>query len=169
MDTLLPARHRVLVIGLGNEALGDDGIGVHVARVLASRPLPPHVQVREGGTAGYALVGWLEGVQRLVLVDAMAMGRPPGTVVAVSPDGLRRLAPADRSSLHGTSPLDALELAAALGLDPPETYIVGIQPAQVAWGLGLSPPLQQALPEAVEAVVRVIAHELPVWCPHAWG
>ena len=146
----------VLVIGVGNEALKDEGIGIHAARVLAALDLPPSVRVLEGGTEGFSLVGRLEGVQRLVLVDAMAMDRPPGTVVTVRREQVRRRGQPDRSSLHGAGVLDALELAAALGLAPPEVYIVGVQPAEVAWGLELSPLLQQALPGVVEAVMRVV-------------
>ena len=147
----------VLVVGLGNEALRDEGIGVHVARALLAQPLPPGVRVLDGGTSGFALLGWLEGVHRAVLVDAMAMGRPPGTVVTARPEELRSLCPPDRLSLHGTGVFDVLELAAAIGLRPPEVLIVGVQPAEIAWGLELSPALQQALPRAVEAALSAIA------------
>lgn len=150
-----------LVIGVGNEALRDEGIGIHVVRALLDRDVPPHVRVIDGGTGGWGLVGRLEGVRRLVLVDAMAMGRAPGTVVAVRPEELKRARPADRTSLHGTSVFDALELAAALGLEPPETWIVGVEPAVVTWGLELSPELQQALPRAVQAVLQAISCRPP--------
>lgn len=141
----------VLVIGVGNEALGDEGVGVRVARALAGRDLPKGVRVLEGGTEGWALLGRLEGVRRLVLVDAMAMGRRPGTVVTVRLDQVRRAAPPERTSLHGVAILDVLELASALGISPPEVYLVGIQPARVAPGFGLSPEVERALPGAVEA------------------
>ena len=160
MSTHEPADTRpVLVIGVGNEALRDEGVGIHVARALLERDLPPHVRVVEGGTGGWGLVGHLEGVWRLVLVDAMAVGRPPGTVVAVRPEEIRRVRPADRTSLHRTSVFDLLELARALGLEPPETCIVGVEPAEVTWGLELSPALQQALPGAVEAVLQAISYQ----------
>lgn len=149
---------RVLIVGVGNEALRDEGIGLHAARTLAERDLPPGVEVLEGGTGGFTLLGRFIGVRRLVLVDAMAMGRPPGTVVTVRPEEIRGLAPPDRSSLHGTGLLDVLELATALGLRPPEVLIVGVQPAEVAWGLELSPTLQQALPQVIEAVLWAASH-----------
>ena len=147
-----------LVIGVGNEALGDEGVGIHVVRALLEQGLPPHVRIVEGGTGGWGLLGHLEGVRRLVLVDAMAMGRPPGTVVALRPEEVRRLSPPDRTSLHGTSLLDVLELAATLELQPPEVCIVGIQPAYVGWGLELSPTVRRAVHEAVEAVLRAIRY-----------
>ncbi|MDI7274642.1 MAG: hydrogenase maturation protease [Anaerolineae bacterium] len=147
-------RPDVLVLGVGNEALQDEGVGIHVARALAEENLPPNVRVLEGGTAGWALLGSLEGAGRLVLVDAMAMGRAAGTVVTVRPEEIRRIPPAERTSLHAVAITDVLELAEALDLAPAEVLVVGIQPARVAPGLGLSPELQRALPRAVEAVLE---------------
>jgi hydrogenase maturation protease len=154
-------RRSILVIGVGNEALKDEGIGIHAARALAALDLPPSVRVLEGGTEGFSLLGRLEGVQRLVLVDAMGMDCPAGTVVTVRREQLRRRGQPDRSSLHGTGVLDALELAAALGLEPPEVYIVGVQPAEVTWGLELSPVLQQVLPRVVGEIVAAIGYLPP--------
>jgi len=142
-----------LILGVGNEALCDEGLGVHVARALATQPLPPGVRVCDGGTPGYALLGELEGVERLVIVDAMEMRLSPTTIVTVRPEELRSLAPPDRASLHGVGLLDALDLARALGLLPGDVRIVGVQPARVAWGLELSPALQRALPAVLDAVL----------------
>lgn len=150
----------VLIVGVGNEALMDEGIGIHAARALAHLELP-QVRILEGGTDGLALLGRFDGVRRLVLIDAMAMGRPAGTIVTVRPEQLRSLVPADRMSLHGIGLLDVLELAEALALRPPEVYVVGVQPAQVTWGLELSPPLQQALPDVVEAALHASLGKTP--------
>jgi len=145
----------VLVVGVGNEALRDEGVGIYAVRALAGRELPAHVHLLDGGTGGFTLVARLEGVERLILVDAMAMGRPAGAVVAVRPAEVRSLVPADRSSLHGTGILDVLELAGALGLLPPEVYIVGVQPAEVTWGFGLSPAVQRALPQVIDTILAI--------------
>lgn len=147
-----PAGPTVLVAGFGNEALRDEGIGLHAVRALARGWLPSHIQVLEGGTGGLALVGWLAGVKRLVLVDAMDMARPPGTVIVVRPEEIRAVAPAERWSLHGMGLLEAVELAGALGLLPAEVYVVGVQPADLTWGFALSPDLCRALPGLVETV-----------------
>ena len=142
-----------LILGVGNEALRDEGIGVHVARALAPRDLPEGVQVRDGGTLGYALLGELEGVERLVLVDAMEMHLSPATIVSARLEELRCLTPPDRTSLHGTGLFDALELARALGLLPGDVRIVGVQPAEIGWGFELSPALKRALPAVLDAVL----------------
>ncbi len=144
-----------LVVGVGNEALRDEGVGIHAVRALSREHLPPHVRLLDGGTGGLSLVARLEGVRRLVLVDAMDMGRRPGTIVTVRPEEIRRLHAADRLSLHGTGVLDVLELAGALGLLPPEVYVVGVQPAEVACGLELSPAVARVLPEVLGAALKI--------------
>lgn len=144
-----------LILGVGNEALRDEGAGVLAARALAAQGVPAGVRVLAGGTLGYALVGELEGVRRLVLIDAMEMRCAPGTVFTVRRQELRRLSPPGRTSLHGTGVLDALDLAEALGLLPEEVWIVGVQPAEVTCGFGLSPAVQQALPAVVDAALAV--------------
>ena len=144
----------VLIAGLGNEALRDEGIGIHVLRALAGRPLPPHIRSWEGATDGLALLGRLEGVRRLVLVDAMDMRRPAGALAVTPWEQLQRRRPAERTSLHGIGILDALELASTLELLPAEALIVGVQPGEIAPGLDLSPALARALPAAVQATLN---------------
>jgi hydrogenase maturation protease len=139
---------------MGSDARQDDGVGLEVVRTLAGQTLPPNIRLLEGGTNGFALLGHLDGVQRLVLVDAMSMGRPAGTVVTVRPEQVRSLASKETLSGHGVDLLQILDLAAALGLCP-EVHIVGVQPEQVGLGFGLSPAVQEALPRVIEAVRRV--------------
>lgn len=142
-----------LIVGVGNEALRDEGVGVHAARALAGQALPEGVRVIAAGTPGYGLLAELQGAERLVLVDAMEMRLAPATIVTARPEELRCLTPPDRTSLHGTGLFEALDLARALGLLPGDVRIVGVQPAEVTWGLGLSPALQRALPALLEAVL----------------
>jgi hydrogenase maturation protease len=150
----------ILVAGMGSEARQDDGVGLEVVRALAGQSLPSNVRLLEGGTNGFALLGHLEGVRRLVLVDAMSMGQPVGAVVTVRPEQVRSLAARESLSGHGVDLLQILDLAAALGLRP-EVYIVGVQPEQVGLGFGLAPAIQEALPRVIDAVRRVAWAESP--------
>jgi hydrogenase maturation protease len=145
---------------MGSEARQDDGVGLEVLRALAGQALPPNVRLLEGGANGFALLGHLDGVQRLVLVDAMSMGQPAGTVVTVRPEQVRSLASKDALSSHGVDLLQILDLAAILGLRP-EIYIVGVQPEQVGLGFGLTPVVREALPRVVGAVRRLAWAEPP--------
>ena len=77
-----------VVLGVGNLLLSDEGVGVHLARRLAATELPEDVQVLDGGTGGYELLGLLRGKDRLVVVDCLAAEEPPGTIIRASPDEL---------------------------------------------------------------------------------
>jgi hydrogenase maturation protease len=76
---------KTLVLGLGNILMGDEGVGVHVARTLEQRTLPDGVECLDGGTGGFALLEPLEDADRIVLVDAAADGNPLGTVTRITP------------------------------------------------------------------------------------
>ncbi len=76
---------KTLVLGLGNVIMGDEGVGVHVVRALAQKPLPPSVECLDGGTGGFVLLGPLQNADRVVLIDAAADGNPIGTVTRTTP------------------------------------------------------------------------------------
>lgn len=149
-----------LVLGVGSLLMGDDAVGVLAAQRLQARPdLPPGVTVLDGGTAGLGLIPLWNGYRRVVLVDAVQMTLPPGTI--------RRFAWAeahlitrDRTlSLHQSDLSDALVLAETLGMLPPEVVIFGVQPGQVEWDRPLSPPVERALPVLIEALLDELRSE----------
>ena len=76
---------KTLVLGLGNTIMGDEGVGVHVVRALAQKPLPAGVECLDGGTGGFVLLGPLQDADRVVLIDAAADGNPIGTVTRTTP------------------------------------------------------------------------------------
>ena len=83
-----PRRPPVLIVGVGNELLGDEGLGVHVARsLLALKPLPEGVEVIEAGTAFFDVLPDLAGRTRVIIVDAIRMGGEPGAVYRAELDG----------------------------------------------------------------------------------
>lgn len=158
---------RTLVACVGNLLRGDDGFGPAVARVLTEEGVSPGVEVVELGIAGMHLVQHLlDGYEALLVVDAVARDRPPGTVYVLeptvpAPEELsaeeRRAAVADP---HETTPGPALILARAAGALPPFVRLVGCQPAEVEeYSLRLSDPVAAAVPEAVR-VVRSLLGEL---------
>jgi hydrogenase maturation protease len=120
---------RIVVAAFGNELRGDDGFGIAVLRRLEAGPRPPSTTWLEVGTAGVRLAQeLLTPCDRLVVVDAMSRGGAPGTVYVVKVDDVPEV---DRVDLHLAVPSKALALARALGTLPPETYIVGCEPAGV--------------------------------------
>jgi hydrogenase maturation protease len=151
-----------LVIGLGNPLRGDDGVGVRLAQALAARALPDGVEVVDGGTQGLGIVNLMEGRQRVILVDAADLGRPPGQFVRFTLPGTARqgrgeearLLGADQHlSVHAAGLRDALLLAQALKALPDEVVIFGVQPANLNWDGDLSPQVAAALPALIAAVL----------------
>jgi hydrogenase maturation protease len=147
---------RILVAGIGNIFLGDDGFGVEVANRLASERLPPGVVVRDFGIRGVHLAyEMLEGgYDATVLVDAVPRDGAPGSVYLIEPD-VDRLdaANADAHSMH---PAAVLAMLKALGGAPGRVLIVGCQPASLEEGMCLSAPVEQAIPEAMRLVREII-------------
>ncbi len=147
---------RVLILGLGNPLLGDEGIGVRVVEELKGLELPDGVTVVEGGTAGLGLIGLMEEFQRVIIVDATDMGHPPGRVVRFTPLEAQFKVTDAPLSLHQIGLGEVLALADALEVVPAELVIIGIQPSRVEGGAGLSPEVEGAIPQ----IIRLICDEL---------
>jgi hydrogenase maturation protease len=145
-----------LIAGFGNVLRGDDGFGVEVARRVAEEGgFTTPVDVIEVGTGGIRLVqALMDGYDRLIIVDAAARGKPPGTVSSLCVEGLPAAAAVD---MHTAVPAQALGLAAALRVLPREVYIVGCEPEQVdELTLDLSPAVRAAVGEAIAQVRRLV-------------
>jgi len=147
---------RILILGLGNPLLGDEGIGVWVVEELKGLELPDGVVVVEGGTTGLGLIGLMEGYERVIIVDAADMGHPPGRVVRFTPLEVQLKTAEAPLSLHQIGLEEVLALAEALEVAPAELVIIGIQPSQVEVGAGLSPEVERAIPQ----IIRIILDEL---------
>jgi len=142
-----------LILGMGNLLLCDEGVGVHVARALAQRELPPGVAVVEAGTAFLDVLPDIERADRILLIDAMEGGSAPGSVYRVPFDQCRH--PDMLASLHGFDLSRVLYMA---GRDrAPEITVVGIEPACIAWGTELSPTIQRALPTVENAILSELS------------
>jgi hydrogenase maturation protease len=159
---------RVLVAGVGNVFLGDDGFGVEVARRLAGEPMPDGVRVADFGIRGVHLAyELLDGYRTAILVDAVPRGGEPGTVYVIEPDmaagggdghygdhGDHTLLDA-----HGMDPEAVLSMLRTLGGADVEVLIVGCEPAEVVERIGLSEPVAASVDQAV-AVVRELVDKV---------
>jgi hydrogenase maturation protease len=154
---------RILVAGIGNVFLGDDGFGVALAGRLARRELPPGVEVVDFGIRGMDLALALqEGYDAAVLLDATPRGERPGTLYVIEPE-LDADADGARLDAHGMDPVSVLALARAMGGSPPRTLVVGCEPQtrmsveDEAIVAALTEPVRAALDEAVRLVESVLA------------
>lgn len=148
----------ILVAGIGNVFLGDDGFGVAAAHRLSTMDLPENVLVVDYGIRGMHLAYDLTGhdYELTILLDATARGEPPGTVTVLELDPADT--PADNSLLdaHGMQPDVVLGLVTLLGGQPGRVVLVGCEPAVLDHQMTLSPPVQRALDLAVDAVLDLI-------------
>lgn len=160
---------RVLVAGIGNVFLGDDGFGVEVVRRLSARDLPPDVEVVDVGIRGVHLAyQLLDGYRALVLVDATARGGDPGDLYVIEPDLDAFDRPTGDGALldaHSMDPETVLRTITALARETGSPRIgrvllVGCEPADVTEGMGLTDPVAGAVDGAVDLVLDVLADEL---------
>jgi hydrogenase maturation protease len=148
---------RTLVLGVGNLLMGDEGVGIHAVRELMERPLPPHVDIVDGGTAGLELLHLIEGYSRVVIIDAVEAGEEPGAILRFTPEDLTPQEGDFAISLHQTEVLEVFSLAAYLGRDLPPIVIYGVQPQAMDWSTELTPIVQASLPRLLAALQRELS------------
>jgi hydrogenase maturation protease len=146
----------VLVLGIGNELLGDDGAGVVAARCLAAAQIPG-VDVLEAGTLGLKLMPYLAGRRAVLVLDAVSTEHGgPGDVVVIG-DGDVRRSHGIRPTAHDISLVDALSAAELAGCAPGQVSLVGIVPASITHRWGLSPVVAGRVTAMTDAARRVLA------------
>ena len=143
-----------LVLALGNQLLSDDAVGLHVLERLDRRP---EVEYLDGGTQGLALLGVIAGRRLLIILDAVQLGAPPGTVCELRRDDLAVLRARRASSAHDGNALELLAVAELTGDLPAEIHVIGVEPKHLATGIGLSPEVSAAVPNAVRRAERALA------------
>lgn len=144
-------QNSTLVLGIGNYLMGDEGVGVYVAQQIAEEPLPDGVEVLDGGTGGFHLMGAMEEHPFVVMVDATLDGRPAGTVRRIEP---RFSADFPRAmSTHDVGLRDVVEAMCLRGRLPQILlYVISVEDVQPMY-IGLSPVVQAAA-DAVVAEIR---------------
>jgi len=151
--------YKTLIIGVGNLLLSDEGVGIHVAqRLIREYALPEEVLVLDGGTLGLDLLYYLEGIENLLLVDAVLMNQEPGTLKRMVDDEVPSYMSFKMSPHHIGIP-DMLFAAKLKGLYPPNVVLWGIQPGVVDIGLDLSEPVSAQ----VDTLLDNITQELQQW------
>jgi hydrogenase maturation protease len=159
-------KNRILVAGVGNIFLGDDGFGVEVARRLGAETWPDGVDVADFGIRGVHLAyQLLEGYDTLILIDAAARGEPPGTIFVLEPDfaheeTIERTESGFLLDAHGMDPEMVLGILKDLGGKVGRVVIVGCEPAEIVERMGLSESIECAVDEACRVVRRLVQEEI---------
>jgi len=150
---------RVLVMGVGNTLLQDDGIGVHVTESLrAGQPgeppcFDPELDLIDGGTIGLSLLPDIEDAAAVIVVDASEIGEAPGTLRIFRDREIDQQLSGKRRTVHEVALADLFAAAAIRGRSPARRALVAIQPASTELGLDLTPDVRAAIPKAREAII----------------
>jgi hydrogenase maturation protease len=145
---------KILVMGVGNILLSDEGLGVRAVELLAAAyDLPGNVEVLDGGTLGLDLLPRLAGVDALLLIDAVKAGRQPGALLRLEGDAIQA-ALAVKMSVHQVGLQELLAVSAFQGTLPARIVLWGMEPAEIDWGLELSPQVADRLHALAEAVAQ---------------
>ena len=147
---------RVAVVGVGNILMGDEGIGVRAVEELKRERLPEEVQLFDGGTAFHALVDELIEFDKLIIVDAVMGGEPPGTIYRLEFKELEGMSADMTLSLHDVGVMETLILEKLTRRIPEEIVFIGIEPERIEFSMELSPTMREKLPDLVEKVLDEI-------------
>lgn len=143
----------ILILGVGNLLLSDEGAGVHAVNYLQERyEIPLGVVVLDGGTAGMELLSCIIECNYLILLDAINAGEPPGTLVRLDDEQVPQFF-ATKMSPHQIGLTDILAAAALSGGTPPRIILLGVQPASFELGMDLSPVVSPTIPKMIAIVV----------------
>lgn len=144
-----------LVLGLGNPIMGDDGVGIAALEALSRTYIPPsHVTLADGGTWGMQLLPMIEDHRRVLFLDAVSSGRPPGSLIRIEGMDIPKRLGQGKLSPHQVDLHDILGVLAFKGALPVEMVALGIEPESVAMWCGLSPVVKDALPDLVAAALE---------------
>lgn len=148
---------RTLVLGVGNTLLTDEGAGIHVIDHLRrEHPVLPGVTYLDGGTLSFALAGAIEDADNLIVVDAAELTAEPGTVRSFVGAEMDRYLGAARRSVHEVALTDLIHIARLTDCLPAKRALVGIQPADLAWGHRPSELIAMAIPSACRKVLELM-------------
>jgi hydrogenase maturation protease len=148
-------RRPVLILGIGNILLRDEGVGVRVIEQMQKIPLPDNVELIDGGTAGADLLDVLADRCKVIVIDAVEADCEPGTVLRFSADDLTK-PDGVGMSLHELGLGEALTMTRQLGCEPKEVVVFGIKPRDISCGLELSEEISASVPKVVELVLAGI-------------
>jgi len=142
---------KILILGVGNLLLRDDGFGVHLINSLKDTALPANVELLEAGTVSHQLIPRFHELDHLIVIDVVEAGDAPGSIFRFSPDDMK-FPIEQKASLHQISLIDVLNMAALTG-SKPKTVIIGVQPKDVSsWSMELNDELIAVIPRVKELI-----------------
>lgn len=151
-------RKSIAVVGVGNSLLSDDGAGIHTLERFAQRNDDDNVFCLDGGTVGLALLDRLSDLDGLVALDAMKLGKPPGTVTVLEGAAMDAHLRKQHGSVHEIGLSDLMDALRLRGDLPEKRALIGIEPENMDWGTRPTPVVDAALSEAAEQAEQLVRH-----------
>jgi len=148
-----------LVIGLGNTLLKDEGVGVRCVEYLKNSNLVEGIKLVDGANLGFDLLEEMKGFEKVVIVDAVDMGKEPGHIAGFDAEQILSLSSGKKFSLHEIGLVDVIQVGKRIGYNFSKVRIVGIQPGEVSWSDSLSETVIKKLPALAERVLKEINNE----------
>jgi hydrogenase maturation protease len=145
---------RIVVIGVGNLLQKDEGIGIHAVQALQKLDLPKDIELVDGGTSP-DLIAYTRAEDKMIIIDCAKAGGVKGAIYRFKPEDLA----ANKGSLtsaHEMGVVENLNLMSLTGNKPKDVVIIGIEPAEIDWGMELSETLKQRLPDLIKVVLKEI-------------
>ena len=147
-----PKTKKVLVMGVGNTLLQDDGIGVHVTESLKASYSTHDIDILDGGTIGLSLLPEIEDADAVIIIDASEIGERPGSMRIFRNAEIDQQLSGKKRTVHEVAVSDLFSAAAIRGRCPAERALIAIQPGSTDLGLEMTADVQAAIPGACEAV-----------------
>jgi len=154
---LLPGRKEILILGVGNVLLGDEGVGVHLIEELEKIDLPPTVELVDGGTAAFDLIPYFQEKKRVIILDALKVSDSPGSVYRFEKKDLLEWRDFPPLSLHQVELPEIFNLLRLLGQEPERIVIIGVVPKEpLSWGCNLSDEVRDKLPSIINIILKEV-------------
>jgi hydrogenase maturation protease len=148
-------RKRIVILGVGNLLLSDEGVGVHVANKLMEMDLPEGVEVYEGGTDGFRLMSVVAGADRLIVVDAVKGGGEPGSIYRFDVKDAPSMPDSYKTSVHQIGILEVIHFSEFVGEGKtPDATIIGVEPKSLDMAMELTPEVAAKVPRIIELVLE---------------
>jgi hydrogenase maturation protease len=148
---------KIVVLGVGNRLMGDDGFGPRVIEALEKRDIPPNVELMDAGVGGMAILSWIEGADKVVIIDSVQTGNePPGTIYRFTD---KELPPSEMFmlSLHDLNLVDTINIGRVVQKMPDEIVIYGVEVKRIAeFTIEMTPEVEAAMAEVIDLVSEEI-------------
>lgn len=157
-ETTADPGRRILVLGVGNSILKDEGFGVHVVQEIEKQreelKIPSNVEIIDGATLGLDLLYYMEGRDKIILIDIVNAGAEPGEIFKFTPHDIKTKSFINKVSMHQVTLFDVLTMAEATGRLPEDVVVIAVQPGEINWGEELTPAVAAQIPRVIELIME---------------